>query len=83
MRAVTFAALRLTERRCALALLGLAMAVAWAYLFWMAWGMQHMDVPMLLMPSMTDWDAVDLLLVWVMWALMMAGMMLPSAVPVV
>jgi predicted metal-binding membrane protein len=64
-----------------LALLALAVALVWAYLLWMAWGMQHMDVQMLLMPSMTDWGPLDLLLVWTMWALMMAGMMLPSAAP--
>ena len=62
-------------------LLGVAIAIAWAYLVWMAWGMDHMDAGMVLMPSMTDWRPLDLLLVWVMWALMMAAMMLPSATP--
>jgi predicted metal-binding membrane protein len=63
------------------AVLYLAVAIAWSYLVWMAWGMHHMDVEMALMPAMTDWRALDLLLVWMMWALMMAGMMLPSAAP--
>ena len=67
--------------RGGVALLCLAVAIAWAYLAWMAWGMEHMDVEMLLMPAMTNWRPLDLLLVWVMWALMMAGMMLPSATP--
>ena len=62
-------------------LLALAIAMAWIYLAWMAWGMQHMDAQVILMPAMSDWGAVDLALVWVMWALMMAGMMLPSAAP--
>ena len=31
----------------------------------------------------TEWDTVHLLLLWAMWAVMMAAMMLPSATPVV
>lgn len=31
----------------------------------------------------TDWDAPHLLLLWAMWAVMMTGMMLPSAAPLV
>jgi predicted metal-binding membrane protein len=69
------------SRRGNIAVLGLAVALAWAYLAWMAWGMQHMEVAIALMPSMVDWSALDLLLVWAMWALMMAGMMLPTAAP--
>ena len=64
-----------------LALLCLAVGIAWAYLGWMAWTMDHMDVAMVLMPAMTHWEPVDLLLVWLMWVLMMAAMMLPSATP--
>jgi predicted metal-binding membrane protein len=67
--------------RAELALLFLAVVTAWTYLVWMAWGMNHMHVEMVLMPAMIDWQPVDLLLVWLMWALMMAGMMLPSATP--
>jgi predicted metal-binding membrane protein len=57
--------------------------MSWAYVLYMAWGMANMDVAAdwLLMPSMLDWDAADLLLVFVMWTLMMAAMMVPSAVP--
>lgn len=65
--------------------LGASILLAWAYLLYMAWGMDHMDVGMnmLLMPRMTDWGAVDLLLVFLMWVVMMVAMMLPSAVPMV
>ena len=59
--------------RGGLAVLCLVIAIAWAYLVWMSWGMDHMDVEMVLMPAMTNWQPLDLLLVWVMWALMMAG----------
>ena len=60
-------------------------AVSWLYLVYMAWGMAHMHVPaaQLFMPAMTHWGAVDLVLVFVMWAIMMVAMMLPSATPMV
>ena len=59
------------------------LAVSWTYLLYMVWGMGHMDVSAqwLLMPRMDNWNGVDLLLVFVMWAIMMAAMMLPSAMP--
>ena len=55
----------------------------WAYLAWMDWGMRNMGVgaDMLLMPRMQAWDAIDLALVFLMWALMMIAMMAPSVVP--
>ena len=67
--------------------LGLAVVAgaSWLYLIYMAWGMANMDQPaaQLLMPAMVHWSAADLALVFVMWAVMMAAMMLPSAVPMV
>ena len=59
--------------------------LSWGYLLYMDWGMRHMDrgADMLLMPRMVGWQAVDLFLVFVMWALMMAAMMLPSALPAI
>ena len=67
--------------------LGLAgiIALAWAYLLTMGWGMAHMDVgiDMLFMPRMTDWGPVDLALVFLMWTVMMVAMMLPTALPMV
>jgi len=75
------------RRAPALLLIGIAtvLLVAWAYLLWMDWGMRHMDraADMLLMPRMVGWGAVDLALVFLMWALMMAAMMLPTAMPMV
>jgi len=86
MRAATAAlrrALNTRERLPILAGLGATIALAWAYLLYMAWGMEHMDVgiDMLLMPRMTDWGAVDLALVFLMWTVMMVAMMLPSSLP--
>lgn len=73
------------DRVIVLAGLAAATALAWAYLLYMSWGMEHMDVgaAMIIMPHMTNWRAIDLLLVLAMWAIMMAAMMLPSIVPMV
>jgi predicted metal-binding membrane protein len=59
--------------------------VSWPYLVYMAWGMANMDVPasQLFMPAMMHWGPTDLVLVFVMWAIMMAAMMLPTATPMV
>ncbi len=61
------------------------LALSWGYLLYMDWGMRHMDRggDMLLMPRMVGWRATDLFLVFIMWALMMAAMMLPSALPAI
>jgi predicted metal-binding membrane protein len=66
------------------ALVGLV-ALAWAYLIAMGWGMANMDVgiDMWLMPRMANWGATDLMLVFLMWAVMMVAMMLPTALPMV
>ena len=59
------------------------LCVSWAYLIFMAWGMENMGAvaDSLLMPAMTGWHGRDLLLVFFMWAVMMIAMMLPSAMP--
>ncbi|HUX27031.1 MAG TPA: DUF2182 domain-containing protein [Burkholderiales bacterium] len=59
------------------------MALSWAYVASMGWGMQNMGVSedWLLMPRMVDWSGTDLVLVFIMWTLMMIAMMLPSATP--
>jgi predicted metal-binding membrane protein len=65
--------------------LTLVAGASWLYLVYMAWGMADMDEPaaQLLMPAMMHWGAEDLALVFLMWAIMMAAMMLPSAAPMV
>ncbi len=65
--------------------LGVIVALAWGYLLYMGWGMEHMDVGvhMAIMPRMTEWSVIDLLLVFTMWAIMMAAMMLPSTTPMI
>jgi len=59
--------------------------LAWVYLIYMGWGMRHMDAGMrvVIMPAMQHWSAWDLLLVFLMWAVMMIAMMVPAASPVI
>ena len=65
--------------------LGVALLFCWGYLLYMVWGMVHMDVgaDMLIMPRMTEWREADVLLVFLMWTIMMAAMMLPSSAPMI
>lgn len=57
-------------------------ALSWAYLFLLAERMGDMGSP-LAMPMNSSWTAGDAVLMWTMWAVMMAGMMLPSAAPMI
>jgi predicted metal-binding membrane protein len=57
--------------------------VSWAYLIYMDWGMRHMDVGTVLMPAMQHWTPWDLVLVFLMWAIMMVAMMVPTVSPVI
>lgn len=65
-------------------------ALSWSYLLRMAAGMRasasaaeiHAAMGMA-MPDMQAWGLADLLSLFLMWAVMMVGMMLPSAAPVI
>ena len=72
------AALR-RDRRVALGGLAAVVLLAWFYLWRSAAGMDHASMGMAAMPRAAD--AGTLALTFVMWAVMMAGMMLPSAAP--
>jgi predicted metal-binding membrane protein len=63
-----------------LALAGVT-AVAWAYLFVLARDMPAMDMAGMAMPM--PWTASTFALTLAMWAVMMVGMMLPSAAPMI
>jgi predicted metal-binding membrane protein len=54
----------------------------WAGLAWMALDMEH-PFAQLTMPNSSSWSVANLLAIWSMWSLMMAAMMLPSALPMV
>lgn len=62
-----------------------AATLAWIYLLYMSWGMEHMEAAaaMVIMPRMTNWGTIDLLLVLAMWVIMMTAMMLPSVMPMI
>ena len=60
-------------------LIGISL-VAWAYTGYLAWDMHHMAIAM---PQMQGWGVVDLLLLYLMWAVMMVAMMVPSAAPMI
>lgn len=81
---------RLVRRDRLAAVLGLAAmtALAWTYLVTEAASMQSMAMDARMhaamgMADMRAWGVADGLALFVMWAVMMAGMMLPSAAPVV
>jgi predicted metal-binding membrane protein len=72
--------------------LGVIAALAWAYVLWLAadMDMDGMDmsgfrmVPAgkgMMAPAAAPWSAVEFAFVFVMWAVMMVGMMAPSAAP--
>ncbi len=57
-------------------------AMAWAYLFFLAAQMKAMGAPFA-MPMTSAWTGREIVLMWTMWAVMMAAMMIPSAVPMI
>lgn len=76
-------ALRLArlQRRVGLWILVIALA-GWTALAWLVFDMGH-PLARLTMPMAADWDAAHWAAVGVMWAVMMAAMMLPSALPMI
>ena len=71
------------ERAFVLAGLGAAVVLSWAYLIDMAADMDAMAGMMAGMLQPKPWTALDALMMFVMWAVMMVGMMLPSATPTI
>lgn len=69
------------SHRATVATLALALC-GWAALAWLAFDMDS-EVAQWTMPSGPDWDWANLLAIGAMWALMMAAMMLPSALPMI
>ncbi|MGH8645552.1 MAG: DUF2182 domain-containing protein [Gammaproteobacteria bacterium] len=72
------------DRSVILAVVTTVALVAWAYLAHLVWEMGTMDMtPDMVMPQMQSWGAVELLLLFVMWAVMMVAMMVPSVAPLI
>jgi len=74
--------------------LGTIVALAWAYVLWLAADMEMGGMDMrglrmvpagigLMEPAAVPWSAVEFVFVFAMWAVMMVGMMAPSAAPMV
>ena len=60
-------------------LVGIA-GLAWVYVGYLAWEMEHMAMPMAMaMPRMQTWRVWDLVLLCSMWVVMMVAMMVPTA----
>lgn len=70
------------DRAVVLAAILALVGASWAYIAHLAWKMGRMDMAMA-MPMVRAWSTVDLLLLWIMWAVMMVAMMLPSAAPMI
>ena len=72
------------SRRQSVAAVGvLALAVlGWGLIAWLAVDMDS-EFAQLTMPTGPDWNLANLLAIGAMWAVMMAAMMLPSALPMV
>lgn len=64
-----------------LGLLALALS-AWLVLAWLAFDMGH-PLAQLTMPVSRHWSAASTLAIFLMWSIMMAAMMLPSALPMI
>lgn len=56
--------------------------IGWMFLAWIAVDMGH-PFAQLTMPDSSSWSVASVLAIWTMWALMMAAMMLPSALPMI
>ena len=75
--------LRMTlEHARLLSLLGLLGAAGWAFVAWMTLDMGH-PLIVLMMPTSAAWEPQTIAAVFIMWALMMVAMMLPSAAPMI
>jgi len=66
------------ERTIVLSGLFLITTLSWAYLWYLA-----RDPLAMCMVNMNPWNAADLLALFAMWAVMMVGMMVPSAFPMI
>jgi predicted metal-binding membrane protein len=74
-------ALVVLRKRWALGIV-VATLVSWAFLAWVALDMGHPFVQ-LMMPASSNWTGLNVLALFCMWTVMMAAMMLPSALPMV
>jgi predicted metal-binding membrane protein len=74
-------ALRPRDRVAVLSAIGAITALSWLYLVDMARGMGHMEMGSMSMTGLHPWTPAHFGMMFSMWAIMMVGMMLPSATP--
>ncbi len=86
---------KMLQRDRAIVACGLVLVtlLAWAYLLYQAQRMSNMPMEgmemnmsmgmEMAMPQMQSWQAIDLILIFTMWSVMMVGMMLPTAAPMI
>ena len=74
--------------------LGIVVALAWGYVLWLANDMDMGGMDMtgfrmipagigIMLPANMPWTAIEFAYVFAMWAMMMIGMMTPSAAPMI
>jgi hypothetical protein len=82
------------DRLVVTAALGAIVALSWGYLLWLAADMSMGGMDMtgfrmspagigLMAPAKAPWSAIEFAFVFVMWVIMMVGMMTPSAAPMI
>jgi len=91
MNGTKFESVLRRDRQAILAALVILTALAWGYVLWLTRNMAMpdasaapgMEMGMAVGPQIRPWTVTDFLFGFLMWAVMMAGMMLPSAVPMI
>src|SRR5262249_61692040 len=74
--------------------IGIIVALAWGYVLWLAADMDMGGMDMsgfrmipagigIMLPASEPWRAIEFAYVFAMWAVMMVGMMAPSAAPMI
>jgi predicted metal-binding membrane protein len=82
------------DRLVVVGALGVIVALAWSYVLWLAHDMDMGGMDMtgfrmipagigIMLPANEPWRAVEFAYVFLMWAVMMVGMMAPSAAPMI
>lgn len=56
--------------------------IGWGLILWSSTNMSSSLVA-LMMPMNSNWEFKEIIAVWLMWAVMMGAMMLPSAIPMI
>ena len=71
------------DRTVVLAVLAFLSFFSWLFIFYEARGMNNGTAMCCAVPSMRAWGLDDFFLIFIMWAVMMMAMMIPSATPMI